>query len=684
MPEKRFYITTPIYYVNGTPHVGSAYTTIAADATARFERMRGREVFFLTGTDENASKVYDAAQAEGVAPEAYLERLIPVWKQAWKDLHISYDDFIRTTEPRHVEAVQSFFSKLIETGDIYLGQYEGWYCKFDETFFRESEIQDGLCPNDWCRRPVIRMTEETYFFRMSKYQDAILQWIEEKPDRLLPDFRRNEVVAFIKQGLRDQSISRPGEEWGIPVPGAENQVVYVWFDALINYLTAAGWPNDEETFRRTWPADLHFMAKDIFVRFHCTLWPAMLMAAGLPLPCRLIGHGFWTSEGEKISKRSGNAQEPGELAKMLADASGCEVDVAADAIRYHLLREVPFGQDADFSFDGLKQTFNSDLANDIGNLCNRVVSLCHRYFEGKVPPLPGSDSPVREALRRAAETYASEMEEQRYSAALQALTEAIGEVNKHLNDRAPWNLHKEGKVEEASGVIAEVLEAVRALTILYSPFMPAACERLWAQLGLSEPLSAQIFDRAASWEGLPAGTEIPSPTPIFPRIEAPRGQKRANQKGTAKKSAGEGNAPADRNKEQTVSPKTESGKPTVSQTESQIDADQTGANLISIDDFAKVQLRTARVLAAERVEGTTKLLRLDVEMGEEDRTVLAGIAEAYAPEELVGKTVIVVANLEPRKMRGVVSQGMLLAATGPEGPVLVMPEKAVDSGAEVR
>ncbi|MBW3623127.1 MAG: methionine--tRNA ligase [Armatimonadetes bacterium] len=678
MAEKRFYITTPIYYVNGTPHVGSAYTTIAADVTARFERLRGREVFFLTGTDENATKVYEAAQEQGVAPEAYLEQLIPVWKEAWRDLHIGYDDFIRTTEPRHVEAVQEFFRRLQESGDIYLGQYEGWYCVACETFWRESDVTDGLCPNDWCRRPVRKMTEETYFFRLSKYQDAILRWIEAKPDRLLPDFRRNEVVAFIKQGLRDQSISRPGEEWGIPVPGAENQVVYVWFDALINYLTAAGWPNDAETFQNTWPADIHFMAKDIFVRFHCTLWPAMLMAAGLPLPCRLIGHGFWTAEGRKISKSLGNAIAPGDLARMLSDASGCEPDVAADAIRYYLLREVPFGQDADFSFDGLKLRFNTDLANDIGNLCNRTFSLIHRLFGGKVPALPGGDSPVRDALKRAAETMAQEMEEQRYSNALQALSDAIKEVNKHLNDRAPWNLHKEGKTDEAAGVIAESLESVRAFTILYSPFLPVAAERIWAQIGAAEPLSAQTWDRAAAWEGLPAGAELPQPTPVFPRIEAPKGQKAAG------KAPGAGKDASKPNKKASVpAPSEESGKPTVSQTEPSAES-KDESNFISIDDFAKVQLRTARVLAAERVEGTTKLLRLDVEMGEEDRTVLAGIAESYAPEELVGKTVIVVANLEPKKMRGVVSQGMLLAASGPDGPVLVAPEKAVDSGSEVR
>jgi methionyl-tRNA synthetase len=423
------------------------------------------------------------------------------------------------------------------------------------------------------------------------------------------------------------------------------------------------------------------MAKDIFVRFHCTLWPAMLMAAGLPLPLRLFGHGFWTSDGEKISKSKGNAIEPGDLARMLAGASGCEPDVAADAIRYHLLREVPFGQDADFSFDGLKLRFNSDLANDIGNLCNRTVSLCHRLFGGQAPELRSADSPVRDAIRRATAVMAEELEWQRYSTALQALTDAIKDINKYLNDTAPWNLHKEGKTDEAADVIAEALEAVRAFTILYSPFIPVAAERIWAQLSLNETLGAQTWERAASWEGLPAGASLAQPAPIFPRIEASKGQKGAAKSPAAKQEKGKASGPE--NKQPTASKtalKQEGDKPNVSETEPNAGE----PNYITIDDFAKVQLRTARVLAAERVEGANKLLRLDVEMGEADRTVIAGIAEAYTPEELVGKTVVVVANLEPRKLRGVVSQGMLLAVSGPEGPVLLSPEKPVDSGAEVR
>jgi methionyl-tRNA synthetase len=683
MAEKRYYLTTPIYYVNGTPHVGSAYTTVAADAAARFQRLRGREVFFLTGTDENATKVYDAAMAEGISPMAYLSRLIPVWKEAWRVLHIDYDDFIRTTEPRHTDAVQEFFKRLIDSGDIYKGLYEGWYCVADETFWRESDVaEDGLCPNDWCRRPLQRMQEETYFFRLSRYQDEILRWIEEKPDRLLPDFRRNEVLAFIKQGLRDQSISRPGEEWGIRVSGEESQVVYVWFDALINYLTATGWPNDPAMFERTWPPDLQLMAKDIFVRFHCTLWPAMLMAAGLPLPERLFGHGFWTANGEKISKSKGNSIEPGDLSLQLAEASGCDPEVAADALRYHLLREVPFGQDADFTLDGLKLRFNSDLANDIGNLCNRTVSLCHRLFDGKVPLLRAQESPVREAIRRAADAMAEEFEAQRFSHALQALWAGISEVNRYLSDRAPWAAHKQGREQEAADTMAEVAEAVRAFTILVSPVMPVAAERLWSQLGLPEPLSAQTWGRAASWEGFPADTPLPAPTPVFPRIETPKNQKTEGRKSKAEPQGATAAKKSEKSKTKEgaeLSNETASARAASEQVK-----DETGANLITIEDFGRVKLRTARVLAAERIEGTSKLLRLDVEMGEEDRTVVAGIAESYAPEDLVGKTVVVVANLQPAKLRGVVSQGMLLAASGSDGPVLLTPERPVESGAEVR
>jgi methionyl-tRNA synthetase len=415
------------------------------------------------------------------------------------------------------------------------------------------------------------------------------------------------------------------------------------------------------------------MAKDIFVRFHCTLWPAMLMAAGLPLPKRLVGHGFLTSGGRKIAKRDGNAAEPGELAQQLAEASGCEVAVAADALRYHLLREVPFGQDADFTFEGLKLRFNTDLANDIGNLCNRVVSLCHRYLEGKAPALRSEDGPVREAIRRATEAMSEEFEQQRYSVALQALWAAMGEVNRYLNDRAPWQLHKEGQTEAAAGVLAEILESVRAFTILLSPVLPVAAERLWAQIGATEPLSAQSWDRAAAWEGIPAGALLPAPTPIFPRIESPKGASAKAEPKPPKKSA-----PTQSRSDEAHSTQ-ESGTAVSEEIQN-----EEGANLITIDDFAKVKLRTARVLAAERVEGANKLLRLDVEMGDEDRTVVAGIAESYAPEELVGKTVIVVSNLQPARLRGVVSQGMLLAATGPDGPILITPEKPIPSGSEVR
>ena len=660
MSRSPFFLTTPIYYVNGTPHVGSAYTTVAADVTARFERLRGREVFFLTGTDENATKVLDKAREEGMSPEAYLESLIPSWVEAWRALHISYDDFIRTTEERHRHAVREFFSLLTRSGDIYLGNYEGWYCVACETFWRESDAPDQLCPNAWCRRLLTKMKEETYFFRLSNYQDAILKWIEEKPDRLLPEFRRNEVVAFIKQGLRDQSISRPGEEWGIPTPDDPHQTVYVWFDALINYLTAAGWPNDRARFEGLWPPDVQFMAKDIFVRFHCTLWPAMLMAAGLPLPERLIGHGFWTSAGQKISKSLGNAIDPGELARSLAEKSGCDVDVAADALRYHLLRETPFGQDGDFTVSALEERFNTDLANDLGNLCNRIVSICGRLFGGKVPPLPPGESPVRDAVQRAHATMTAEFENQRYSLALQALTEAIRDVNRHLNDRAPWNLHKLGDADAAAGVVAEVIEATRSLALLVSPVMPCAAERLLSQLGDPATEESRVWDDAISWIGRAEGKTLAAPAPVFPRIET---QARAKSATPPRKSTQD---------DRKANPMSEVASPAAAD------------GLIGIEEFGRVKLRTARVLAAEKVEGSDKLLRLDVEMGDEDRTVVAGIAESYSPEQLVGKTVVVVANLKPAKLRGVVSQGMLLAATGPNGPILVTPETAIPSGSEVR
>ncbi len=654
---KTFYITTPIYYVNGIPHIGHAYTTVSADVIARYHRLLGQKVFLATGTDENATKIVEAAQAQGKQPLEFLETLLPYWYQAWEALHIHYDDFIRTTEPRHVGAVQEFFRRLKAKGDIYLGVYEGWYCVFDETYFRDSEVgPEGLCPNPECRRPLRRMQEEAYFFRLTKYERPLLDYIEKHPDFLQPDFRRNEVIAFIKQGLRDTCISRPASGWGIPVPEDPKQVIYVWFDALINYLTVAGWPEDSKRFAELWPADLHLMSKDIFTRFHATIWPAMLMAMDLPLPRLIFAHGYWTIGGEKMSKSKGIFVSPLELTQQLARDSGCDVEVAADALRYYFLREVPFGRDGEFSLEGLYGRFNSDLANDLGNLLNRTLSLCHRYNSGVVPEPQSDGEPLRGRWRQVVEEYQSAMERLQLSEALQALWEGLSSANRVLNEKAPWTLYRESRASEAGDVLYSVLEALRIGLILLYPVMPVATQRMWEQLGLEGSLEEQRIDQARSWGVLQPGHPLPKGQPVFPRIE-----KIALH---YPPSTGD------------VERGTQEGEKLLIKEETE--------EMISISDFQKIELRTAKVEQAEPIPGADKLLRLEVTLNGERRQLVAGVAPYYQPQDLVGKTIVVVANLAPAKIRGVESQGMLLAADGPNGPVLLVPDREVPPGVKVR
>jgi len=646
--EKAFYVTTPIYYVNDVPHIGTSYTTIAADVITRFMKFKGKPAHFLTGTDENGTKVMEAAREQGKTPLEFVDSIVPAFKQAWRDLHIEYSDFIRTTEERHIRAVQEFWRRLRSKGDIYKGLYEGWYCVACETYWREAEVPDGLCPNAECRRPVRRMQEETYFFRLSAYADKLLKYIEENPDFLQPDFRRNEVVSFIKQGLRDTCISRIGSGWGIPVPDDPTQVVYVWFDALINYISATGWPDEGELYQRLWPADIHFMAKDIFVRFHSTLWPCMLMALGVPLPRRIIAHGFWTVEGEKMSKSRGNAYQPMEVANALANASGCQVDVAVDALRYYLMREVPFGQDGDFSSAGLVSRFNSDLANDLGNLLNRALALADRYFQRTVPQ-PIGQTPLADAAKEAASAVEEALNSLAYSAALQAVWSLLSAANRYFNDQAPWRLYNEGRVEEAGSAVYAALESVRIAAALLWPFMPYVAGEIYKQLGISHAPNAQNWDQTVEWGGLRPGTVTQPSAPIFPRIEAktlPLGLNRAREGDKKEK--------------------------------------DTEVNLISIEEFQKLDLRTARIQQAERVPGTTKLLKLVVDIGQETRTVVAGIAEYYKPEELVGKTAVLVCNLTPTKIRGITSEGMILAAVEDNKVVLITTDDTVPPGTKVR
>ncbi len=672
----RFYLTTPIYYVNDVPHIGTSYTTIAADILARFHRMRGEEVLFATGTDENATKVVQAARERGREPQAFVDEMAARFEEAWRRLNVEHDVFIRTTEPRHKRAVQHLFRALREQGDIYEGPYEGWYCVSCETFFTQEEApeSDGerRCPNEPLHPPLRLVRENNYFFALSRYGDRLLEHIEAHPEFLQPEFRRNEVVAFIKQGLRDVCITRAATDWGIPVPDDPSQVVYVWFDALINYATIAGYPDDAEALAKWWPADLHLVGKDIYVRFHCTLWPAMLMAAGLEPPRQVFGHGFWMSEGRKMSKTLGNFIEPLKLVDWLAELSGSRREIAVDAFRYFIFREMPFGEDGNFARASLLQRFNSDLANDLGNALNRSLSMACRHFENAVPPRGDSETRLRDLAAEVHPRVGAALEANDLQAALAAAWELISGVNKYLDDRAPWSLAKEGRREELGAVLYDALEAVRVVSVWVAPFMSCAAEEIRRQLGLYGP---PRWQDAASWGLLEPGAALHSPAPIFPRIERTMMEE-------ALKNA-EATPPAAEKPAAAAAP----AHPPAPAAAVGADPGSPGEEPqhISIDDFVKVELRVAEVLSAERVPKADKLLHLRVSLGSEERTVLAGLAEYYEPETLVGRRVILVANLAPRKMRGLVSQGMLLAAESEDGRVsLLRPDQDLPPGAKVR
>jgi methionyl-tRNA synthetase len=651
MALEKFYLTTPIYYVNDVPHIGHAYTTIAADVLARYKRLAGYEVFFLTGTDEHGIKIERSARERGVSPQEWTDTISEHFRHLWARLNISYDDFIRTSQPRHKAVAQAVFQKAYEKGDIYKGLYEGWYCIPDETFLLESELQGGQCPI--CGRPVEWITEEAYFFRLSKYQDWILDHIESHPTFIQPVSRRNEVLSFVRSGLRDLCVSRSTFSWGIPVPFDPSQVIYVWIDALTNYLTAIGYGVDAQTFDKFWPANIHLIGKEI-LRFHAVIWPILLRSADLPPPAQVFAHGWWTADGEKMSKSTGNVIDPGKLVEELAQRAGASLDTAVDAIRYFVLREVAFGLDGDFSHTALVQRFNSDLANDLGNLLSRTLSMLQRYCQGTVPQ-PTETESAANALAEAAAKLVPDLDpllnELAFHRALARLWEYVRLVNRYIDEQAPWALARDlAQRRQLDTVLYNQVESLRIIALLLFPFMPHTAASMWRHLGIQDEIATQHLATAMVWGGTRPGTPIQPGVQLFPRIEAGRPLPAAER--TAEVAAG---------------PTTEAASVTV-----------------SFEDFQKLDLRVGRIVTAEPVPKANKLLKLTVDVGQEQRTVVAGIAASYSPEALVGKSIILVANLAPRTLRGVESQGMVLAAESDGQIVLASFDTPVHPGSKVK
>ncbi len=639
MKRNAYYITTPIYYPSAKLHIGHAYCTTIADAMARYKRLAGYDVFFLTGADEHGQKIQQKAEEAGVTPQEYVDKIVAGFQDLWHKLDISHDDFLRTTQARHHQVVQEVFRRIYEKGDIYKGAYKGLYCTPCESFWLERQLVDGKCPD--CGREVKEVSEEAYFFKMSKYADRLLQYIEDNPEFIQPVSRRNEMINFIKQGLEDLCISRTSFDWGIPVPIDDKHVIYVWFDALSNYLTPIGFLDDAEKFKKFWPADLHLVGKEI-VRFHAIIWPIILMALDLPLPKMVYGHGWLIVDGDKMSKSKGNVIDP----------LGLIEEFGSDAIRYFLLREINLGQDGNFSRDALIQRINSDLANDLGNLLQRTLTMIKKYNQGLILS-PGEVTAVDEDLQKMAastlQKYQQEMEKLQLSDAIKTVWNFISRTNKYIDETEPWVLGKDvSQKERLNRVLFDLAEALRIVSILIIPFMPKTALKIQQQLNIARDF-ANLHLQNAEWsDGLMVNVKVNKPEQLFPRIEV--------------------EASAEAPKKVAVPQKTPKADNVV--------------DIIGIEDFSKVELRVVEVLAAEKVKKADKLLELKVSLGNEVRTVVSGIAQFYQPEELIGKHLVLVANLKPAKLRGIVSQGMILAASN-EGMLKVV-EVDMPAGSKVK
>ncbi len=644
--QETFYLTTPIYYPSGDLHIGHAYTTVAGDAIARYKRMRGYDVRYLTGTDEHGQKIQAAAEKVGKTPQVYLDEIVGTIQELWQKLKITNDDFIRTTEDRHKKVVQKIFSRLLEQGDIYLDMYEGWYCISCEAFFTEHQLVDGKCAD--CGKPVERVKEESYFFRMSKYADRLLQYYEDHPDFIQPESRKNEMINnFIKPGLEDLAVSRTTFDWGIKVKEDPKHVIYVWIDALTNYITALGYGTDDEgNFEKYWPADVHIMAKEI-VRFHTIYWPIILMALDLPLPKKIFAHGWILMKDGKMSKSKGNVIDP----NVLVDEYGL------DALRYYLLREVPFGSDGVFTPEGFVERINYDLANDLGNLLNRTVAMIDRYFDGVVPAFVKGETAVDQELEQMMEETVLRVEEtmddMQFSVALTEIWKLISRTNKYIDETTPWTLAKaEDKRERLGNVMAHLVESLRMTAVMLQPFLTESPVQIFKQLGITDA-SLHTWASLATVGSNSAGATIEKGDPIFPRLEAEEEAVRIKEM------------------MQSTAPKV---VPVAEQKEE-----------ITFDSFTDVDLRVAEVLEAEQVKNTNKLIKMQLDIGSETRQVISGIAEFYEPEQLIGKKVICVTNLKPVKLRGEWSEGMILSGEDQDGTlVLATVEANLPNGSVVK
>lgn len=653
-----FYITTPIYYVNDVPHIGHAYTTVAADVLARYWRLRGREVFFLTGLDEHGQKVQQAAAKAGVDPQIHCDRLAPQFETLWKKLNISNNAFIRTTDPEHKSIVQRYLRQLFDQNLIYQDSYTGWYCTFDERFWTEKDVESGLCPD--CKRPVEKLSEHNYFFKMGQYQDRLIEHIKTHPNFIRPESRRNEVLGFLEnQNLGDLSISRPKSRlsWGIELPFDNNYVTYVWFDALVNYLSALEYlPREKPAGDRFWPADVHLVGKDILTT-HAVYWSTILMALNLPLPETIFAHGWWTVEGEKMSKSRGNVVDPHKLAD----------EFGTDAFRYFLLREVPFGQDGDFARSAMVTRVNSDLANGLGNLLSRTLTLIERTQAGLLPA-PGPIGPAEQEVEQGTVALLNEvlphhLDQFEFSRALEAIWRVVQLANQYVDKRAPWTLAKSASDSETlRTVLYTMAETLRCLSLATYPVIPDSAQSICSQLGISAEFTDPLLRSKIQWGGLKPGTLIHKGPSLFPRIESKPGARPVTESSVPSQPT----LPASITTAVPAPP----APPALPQ--------------ITIDEFMKIQLKAARVLSAERVPKSEKLIKLQVSLGNEQRQIVAGIGKKYEPDELVGKTIVIVANLKPAKLMGFESQGMVLAAgdTDVRGLLTILEE--VDPGTKVK